>query len=69
MMADGVEAVMNFRDGATPEIRRREMMGDRRRQAGGRGESSNGYQVWSQKSVRITLHHVYCVLVLDTSDG
>ena len=66
MMADGVEAVMNFRDGATPEIRRREMMGDRR-QAGGRGASSNDYQVWSLKSVRITLHHldhVYCVLVL-----
>src|SRR5947208_1886345 len=36
MTADGVEADMNFRDGATPEIRRREMMGDRR-QARGRG--------------------------------
>ena len=26
MMADGVEAGMNFRDAATPEIRRRGMM-------------------------------------------
>ena len=68
MMEDGVEADMNFRDGVTPEIRRGEMMGDRR-QAGGRGASSDGHQAWSQKSVHLITLITFIVFVLDTSDG
>jgi len=54
MMADGVEADMNFRDAATPEIRRREMMEGQRT-----GHEWTRCEVrvmvtlpsWSQKSV------------------
>jgi len=67
MMADGVEADMSFRDGATSEIRRREMMDGKRQVNRARA------MVTKRPSAvtKVRPHHTssHCVLVVDISDG
>jgi len=55
MMAGGVEADMSFRDYATPEIRRREMM-DGRQQVDGVRANGPGYQA-SKRGHKVRPHH------------